>query len=395
MITIIKSQLFLLAFFVLATSCNQNTSSENRLESFQYELVIVDSLMIESLEELQITDYSPAKNRFLAFGVNTKTCLEIDREGNIISTVDLRGEGPGHFGRGLTELGYFGDQIIINGASQYFIYDGEWNYQDRILYEAAGYYLPVRYISGAPKTLLHRGKAKLIKPVDKSEGGFLQIEEDYFSKTKMIGLYEKGKEGISEHLSYPENAIYRNSDQYYSSHQPLVSYNAENDILAVVMPLQNRVFEYTTNDTTFSLVNTYDLELQSFRSPQGIPYEDQHKNGLKGFGLQNELNYVYNMANSQILNIDYTGGVLMIAYKTGANSATQLSSYTEALALAKKESKTITAFFIKGERVFETEESFDRSVRISESQFIAPFINEEVESDYSKCYIYELKKEKR
>ena len=85
----------------------------------------------------------------------------------------------------------------------------------------------------------------------------------------------------------------------------------------------------------------------------------------------------------------------MIAYKTGATSATQLSSYTEALALAKKEGKTITAFFIKGERVFEAEESFERSARISESQFIAPFINEEVESDYRKYYIYELKKAKR
>ncbi|MCE7994869.1 MAG: hypothetical protein HEP71_23030 [Roseivirga sp.] len=371
-------------------SCGSDSSSNSQsAKTTQYELVKVDSIRIDKLEAIQITDYDAEKRRLLAYATSTKMCLEIDMEGNILSEVDLTGEGPGHFGMGLTELGYFGDGKIIHGPAVYFTYDNDWMYQSRVVYGASGYSLPLRYIDGAPIVMRAADENLLIRVVDHNAGGTLKLEINHFEQASMISVFRAGAEEGRALLRYPETSVYRRSELFYNSHQPKVSFNVIKNQLVLALPLEQKLYIYdVTSD--FTLLETIDLSLTDFNmEPRGLIYEDQHKNSLKGFGPSNELNYVYGLSNSSILDVNSEGELTMVVHKTGfSNNA--ITSYQEANKVAGIESQTFTSFFMAGQKVYETDKRFPRLVRLSERQFIVPNINEEIERDYNQYDIYEL-----
>lgn len=380
-----------LAAFILL-SCGMG-SDQNTLSTkgTQYELVKVDSIRIDKLEAIQITDYDAENRRLLAYATSTKLCLEMDMEGNILNEADLTGEGPGHFGMGLTELGYFGDGKVIHGPAVYFTYNDDWSYLNRIVYSSSGgYSIPLRYISGAPVTLERDGEPALIRVINHNMEGHVKLEPGYFDTAQQIKILTSGAEEEKTLLNYPENSIYRTSDLYFDLHRPKISFNEVKRVLVVALPLEQRLYLYDAANE-FALTGTFDLDLSGFNiEPRGLPYDDQHKNAMKGFGRSNELNYVYSMTNSQILEIDSQGEVTIVVHKTGfSNNA--ITSFSEANSMARSESKTFTSFFIGGQKVFETNERFPRLVRLSERQFIVPNINEEIERDYNQYDIYELR----
>ncbi|GAB5528643.1 MAG: hypothetical protein Roseis3KO_04200 [Roseivirga sp.] len=387
-----KTLLLPLILLLLSTLVACSSESKNRTQAdkaAQYNLIKVDSIRIDKLEAIQITDLDAENRRLLAYATSTKKCLELDMNGNILTEVDLTGEGPGHFGVGLTELGYFGDGKIIHGPAVYFTYADDWTYQDRIVYNANGYSIPLRYIDGAPMVMKTESENLLIRVIDHNAGGVLKLEPGYFETASMISTFRAGAEEGRQILSYPENSIYRTSDLFYNAHRPKVSFNRFKNQLVLALPLEQKLYRYDV-DNDFALVETIDIVLTGFNTElRGLAYEDQHKNSLKGFGPSNELNYVYSLTNSAILDVYSEGDVTIVAHKTGFSNSS-ITNYREANSLARTESKTITSFFIGGKKVFETDERFPRLVRLSERQFIVPNENEEIERDYNQYDIYEL-----
>ncbi len=379
-----------LLLLITVFSCGSGSSKQAQSDSkTQYELIKVDSMRIAKLEAIQITDFDAENKRLLAYATSTKKCLELDMEGNILTEVDLTGEGPGHFGRGLTELGYFGNGKIIHGPAVYFTYADDWSYKDRIVYNANGYSIPLRYIDGAPMVMQTESENLLIRIVDHNAGGILKLESEHFETASMISTFSAGAEEGRPMLNYPENSIYRTSDLFYNDHQPKVSFNRSKNQLVLALPLEQKLYLYDVADN-FALVETIDISLTEFNTePRGLAYEDQHKNSLKGFGPGNELNYVYGLTNSAILDIHSEGQVTIVVHKTGFSNSS-ITNYREANSLARTESKTITSFFVAGKKVYETDEYFPRLVRLSERQFIVPNVNEEIERDYNLYDIYEL-----
>tara|TARA_A100000171_G_scaffold40771_1_gene41339 strand:+ start:13616 stop:14800 length:1185 start_codon:yes stop_codon:yes gene_type:complete len=381
-------------FSLLAiASCSSNTSTENKNSNLEgsYELVKVDSLMVPVLEPLQITDFNADTEKFLALGIQSKNTMEIDFEGNVTNKVDLTGEGPGHFGNGLTELGYWQDGMIIYGPNVYFTYDKEWNYTGRILDNAGGFSLPLGFISGAPITLSKEGYPIVVKPTPHSQMGFRELPNDYFATAQLIELVSGSNLEIEGLLEFPENSVYKSQTTYYSSNEARLS--ADGDKLYLALPLEPKLYVYDMRND-FSLLETINLDLPRFRKPQGIPFEDQHKNGLSGFGKSNQLNVVYEITNSLIYSISAKGDLVIVDYKTGLEEETNASTMQEAWAKTKTGSMELTVFFKQGEKILEVEERFTKIVQISSTKFLAHYINEEEELDYNKFYIYELKKVK-
>ncbi|WP_268122885.1 hypothetical protein [Roseivirga pacifica] len=344
---------------------------------------------MESLEQLQITDYSPKKNRFLVYGTISKKCMEIDRNGKIISEVDLNGEGPGHFGQGITELSYFGEDIILNGPNVYLTYDGNWNYKERIVYTSGGAWLPLGMIPGATESIVKSDKAAIVKPFDHTYFGTKKVANNHFSKAKMIEVISYPSQESKTLLEYPRQSVYQSQSTYYSNHKAILSHNPANDRLYIALPLEPKIYEYDTDD--FNLLNTYTLDLTSFRAPQGIPFEDQHKNGRRGFGPTNRLNSVYSYANSMIFSLSSKGDITIVEYKTGFKEATNTSTIEEASQISKMENRPFTAFFKGDKKIAELEKRFTKMVRMTDYSFLAHEINTEEELDYSKFYIYELR----
>ncbi|KYG81364.1 hypothetical protein EV198_1536 [Roseivirga ehrenbergii] len=379
-------------FAIVSCSSNSSTESENSNLEGNYELVKVDSLMVPVLEPLQITDFNPKTNRFLAYGTQSKACMEIDAEGNVLSSVDLTGEGPGHFGPGMSGLGYLGDNIVVEGAGAYYFFDADWNYLEK--FTPGSGYIPLSYISGKPDAVEINGVNTVIKAKSQNYNGNVELKEGHFNTAMMLEAFNSKSQEPTELLPYPENSIYRTSELYFDGHEPKISYNKQKEELILMLPLEPKMYKYELKNNRFEFVSTSNLDLKNFRTPQGIPYEDQHKNPLKNFGRSNELNYVYRVLNSSILDVNSYGEITMIRYKTGAKEPTNIIRFEEALKYAKSESETLYSFFVKDKMVLETDIDLGRYVRLSETQFLVPYVNEEEELDYNKFYIYELKKVK-
>ena len=375
-------------------SCSSNTSTDSGNSNLEgnYELVKVDSLMVPVLEPLQITDFNPKTNRFLAYGTQSKACMEIDVEGNVLNSVDLTGEGPGHFGPGMSGLGYLGDNIVVEGAGAYNFFDADWNYLEK--FTPGSGYIPLSYISGKPDAVEINGVNTVIKAKSQNYNGNVELKEGHFNTAMMLEAFNSKSQEPTELLPYPENSIYRTSELYFDGHEPKISYNKQKEELILVLPLEPKIYKYELKNNRFEFVSTSNLDLKNFRTPQGIPYEDQHKNPLKNFGRSNELNYVYRVLNSSVLDVNSYGEITMIKYKTGAAEPTSITRFEEALKYAKSESETLYSFFVQDKKVLEINDDLGRYVRLSETQFLVPYVNEEEELDYNKFYIYELKKVK-
>ena len=361
-------------------------------QDYPYELKLVDSIQIESLEQIQITDYSPTKNRFLAYATQSKICIEVDANGNVISKVDLNGEGPGHFGRGMTHLSYLGEDIIINGPNVYFVYDGDWNYKKRLVYTSGGAWLPLGMIPGTLETYVSDGEAHVIKPVDHNYFGHKKLPNNYFSSANLIEVTTLNSEESKKQIKYPEGSIYLSNSTYYDRHKAILSYNTKEEAVYLALSLEPKIYVYSTEN--FSLLSTINLELKDFRTPQGIPFEAQHKNGRSGFGPTNQLNTVYNYVNSGINSLSSEGEITIISYRTGTKRKTSAKSIKEAREEFDKENQFYTAFYKNGRKVLEIPRSYNRIIRISETRFLTHDISVEEELDYSNFHIYELQKVK-
>jgi hypothetical protein len=387
-------KLFIIVILSIFTrvSCTTNSSETNKTSiEDRYELVKVDSMIVSVLEPLQITDYNASTEKFLALGIQTKNTVEIDFDGKITNQVDLTGEGPGHFGSGFTELGYLEDGMIIYGPNVYYTYDKDWNYTGRILNNALGIFSTLGFISGAPIAFKVSDNAVVIKPTIHSQMGIRELPNDYFSSATLIELASQSKLDIEGLLEFPENSVYKSQTTYYGSNEALLS--ADGDKLYLALPLEPKLYVYDMKND-FLLLETVELDLPRFRKPQGIPYEDQHKNGQKGFGRSNQLNVVYEITNSLIRDISVKGEITIVDYKTGLEDDTNVSTMQEAWAQTKTGSKELTVFFKQAKKILEVEERFTKIVRISETKFLAHYVNREEELDYNKFYIYELKEVK-
>lgn len=354
-----------------------------------YQLVKVDSLIVDKLEVLQITDYNPQTNQYLAYGISTKLCMEIDGNGKIVKELDLTGQGPGHFGRGMSGLVYLGNNKVIEGAAQYLIFDQDWNYLKQ--YIPGSGFIPVASISNKVTGARINGQLTIIKPIDQNYFGTKKLEKDHFSKAKMVELINSKGDETQKVLDYPTSTVYRNEKTYFNNHTPYLSINRSKQLLYLALPLEPKLYVYNLK-SEFKLVESIDIGYDSFKEPEGIPYEDQHKNGRKGFGPTNERSYTLGTTNSSILSLSSEGNVTIVVHQTGTKS----SNFPNPLAareVAKRQSKAITSFVKNGKIVLNIEKRFRQLVRIDETKFITPYVSDEDEElDYNKFYIYELQK---
>lgn len=369
--------------YLILTSLFLNTHSYGQKQ--KYEIVLVDSILIESLEQIQITDYSPTKDRFLAYGTSTKKCMEVDRDGNILSEVDLTGEGPGHFGQGITELGYFGNDIIINGPNVYFTYDENWNYKERIVYTSGGAWLPLGMISGAPEVFIQNDTPHIVKSLDHTYFNTRRLPKEYFLSASLVEHISANDQELV--IPYPKNSVYLSNDAFYPSTNAKICFNRSKSRMYLSLPLVPKLYVFNV-EQDFSLERTIDLNLKSWKKPRGISFEDQLKKGPDRYPLSQ----IYSYLNSTIYEISCEGDISMITHDSGIEGKEHVNTYKEISEIAKRENKVYTTFYLRNDKILEVETRFLKPVRISETTFLAHHINENEEVDYSKFYIYELKK---
>lgn len=207
----------------------------------------------------------------------------------------------------------------------------------------------------------------------------------------MIEFFHSESANRTQVLAYPENSIYRNNKTFYPAHIPHLSVNQTNQLLYLALPLEHKVYVFDPNNN-FELRETINLKLEGFKTPEGLPFEDQHKNRQYSYSPTSKRTYVLGITNSTILEIHVEGITMIVVHKTGTSHSNFPDTKT-ASAAAKRQNKYFTSFVKNGEVVLRVEERFKQLVHLDENRFITPHMSsEDEELDYNKFYIYELKK---
>jgi hypothetical protein len=123
---LLSGAVLMTAFFVWGCG----SSEEKRIgDSLDYELVIVDSIQVATLERLVLLDIQPEKDLFL-FSVSTSNApmLTTNSKGEVLQRFEVPKDAPTGFG-GITSGGIFmGDTIVIQGPRGVYFYDLEFNF---------------------------------------------------------------------------------------------------------------------------------------------------------------------------------------------------------------------------------------------------------------------------
>ena len=112
--------------------CNSSDRNSN-LSSSDWELEIVDSLQIQSLEGLDLMDVHPERGLFL-FNVQKENAPMIltDKNGEILQRLDVPKDAPTGFGGICSGAIFAGDSILIQGRRGVYSYDLGFNFLSRL-----------------------------------------------------------------------------------------------------------------------------------------------------------------------------------------------------------------------------------------------------------------------
>lgn len=114
------------AFFLVA--CGPPDDKLN-LDSSEWELEIVDSIQVKTLESLDLLDINPEQGLFL-FNVQKENSpmILIDKNGEILNRLDVSKDAPTGFGGICSGAIFKGDSIVIQGRQGLYFYDLEFNF---------------------------------------------------------------------------------------------------------------------------------------------------------------------------------------------------------------------------------------------------------------------------
>lgn len=372
-----------------ATGSSKLDTLKHPAQKATYQLVKTDSIIVNKLSIIQITDYNPKTKRYLAYDQVSKACMELDQNGKILKEVDLTGEGPGHFGRGMSAMGYIGDTKVIEGGASYIFYDEDWNYLNK--YTPGSGYLPSGPLPNDILGIAMDSENFIVKPIDQNYFGSKKLENHHFLTASMIEVFNGTSIKPNPFLAYPDNSVYQQKKVYYDFHRPHLSVNKTNQLLYLALPLEQKLYVYDLKKG-LKLQEITTLKLEGFNSPEGISFNDQHKNPRKGFGPSNTRNTILNVTNSAIMDISSEGSTTILVHKTGTKRS-DFTDVNKAYEAAKRQNKYFTSFMKNGEVVLSLEQRFKQMVRLDENRFITPYLSsEDEELDYNKFYIYELQK---
>lgn len=147
----IKTQYILLLLLWFSCGRENNTGSPNQIAPTYY-LEKVDSIQIDRGNISRVLDYSPVKNRFLAFDQITQEFLVFNDQGQILESVYREGEGPNEYNSSLIAASFNDEDggYFMLSSIEFLRYNEKWEVEERIRFTS---YVQLRFYSG-PKVAI-------------------------------------------------------------------------------------------------------------------------------------------------------------------------------------------------------------------------------------------------
>ncbi|MCH7407813.1 hypothetical protein MM239_00270 [Belliella sp. DSM 111904] len=127
--------LFLILLPGVITSCGSNQRSENLFGGdVMYDIVKVDSFDIPRENAVRILDFNESKRNYLGYDVINEEFVVLDYQGKELNSIKLQGEGPDEYNSLLTAASFSQDEegYFLQSAGELIKYDTDWHVIERI-----------------------------------------------------------------------------------------------------------------------------------------------------------------------------------------------------------------------------------------------------------------------
>jgi len=392
-----KLSIFLiLPFFLLCLlSCDSNRDSSLKEDPIlTYDLVKTDSIILDYMEQVNLLDFDPIRDIFLAYNQRNGDYLEFDRKGNILNEVNLLGEGPNdHGGTGSYQVNYLGEgKIGVAGIGRFFVYNSNWKLIDKIDYQpmksavaisAGG---SIAYLTNSrPQSKLSNSSATSIMG-----SGYFVMKKEHHKNPHLFSLDRQTGKVAPYHI-LPDSSMYLTSNTFYPGlADAIISYNYENNVMEIIHRIE-------------PIIYTYDMTTHPPRLIKSTEFEYQKPNILKGVSYETPMQSVLGNTLFESLNQVFTGlysfeDMQMIQYRERKAGA-DLISFNETDQEKLREFKNATAktwtYLVKnGKRVshdFQIEAPLI-ALQLGNGKFLSRnYVDPEVERETQLFYIYELR----
>jgi hypothetical protein len=274
-----KNSFYLFSVLVaLYFACSEKESNSEMIDPIQeLDFEVVDSLMVDILQDLIVLDYHSKKDQYLMKERRGNGIYLIDGAGVILSQPELVGEGPNQVSV-IWEGRFFGAEHYIfkeiSATMDFHVYDSDFQKVEKIPGAAIG--LNAIFLSFYRQTFTvweENGKPYLIgeevnsyNPTDVDSD---KIDEDFYNQVKSGFFYDLNADSISYLNLYPNAWEPKKSKRWVGQSFPYLAFNAQLQRAAVIPPLGDQLFLYDLEDG--QLINEQVVELSHPDRNQSIP----------------------------------------------------------------------------------------------------------------------------
>lgn len=294
---IFKSLAIIILFF-LFISCDSQKTEQELSSNLNSSFVLKDSIVVDYLGDLQITDYDEERKAYLSLDLSSNSIIQFDHKGNILFNPIKTGEGPDFVNGAIYSLSYSGkESVIVQTRSALY----QLNFQGEILKKIklpdGSLYSNMRLkniVLGNKVLLLHDNNTD-VRP----------IYRDYFKEVKHITVVDLETEKISYEISFEEGSFYKNDNYYYRISCPTISLNRKDSLLNIIYPFEKKIYQYDIGKG-YLLQNVFNTNPKHFKEPERAEYGNEFP------FIMNSLAY-----DSYYLNIYNNAKYILLEYHTG------------------------------------------------------------------------------
>ncbi|TVP44707.1 MAG: hypothetical protein EA341_16320 [Mongoliibacter sp.] len=383
-----KKILYFLVFIVLVACGKKDGSSGESFSS--YSLVKVDSFQVNNMTRVQITDFSKSENIYLAYTEAENDILEISPDGEILKRVNRTGDGPNNMGNWVPLGLSFGPsgERVFQLPFQLLTYDKDYSQTSNIRIQSP---LPVRAYIPLGKTHYFTENDQpryLVGPTTFLSAHLLIHNEEGRDTLQNFSLLYPESGEMKSIVPYESDSYYKKTDNIYYNRMGK-SFFVEGDELVVVQNLADEILVYDLKNN-FQLKKKIPIVHSAFEQysplPIGTPMDDSRMKELNLMAGRNDK--IFSLGNQKWL-LSYYQGVSPSVYeaRNSEDSPFSISKSKDKFKLLVFEDGKQTAgelsppngrmlFGLNNNRILVLEEP-----------------SEEVEEEFTRYSIYELKKE--
>lgn len=344
---------------MLLCQCNNehkdsnNADDANNSDGNMYELVVIDSILVDKAGNLIPIEYNKKNDNILFYDINTQNIIETDARGKILNDFFAKGEGDKEYGNTLSNIGYYNDTcLVLAGTKGYFFYKTDGSYISHIdLKNPLAH--PI-FQTGERIREINRGNDILITswfmPSMTLEEMMNFRSRKYYEEIKFITFYSVKNKSYKINFGYEPESIFRKFDFLYPAGKfSAFDFNYEKNAFYVIHNPDTKIYKYgfsNSNDTKLTQIidtNPYHFVL---------PYKPAFN---ATFTTEDQVKAMH--INSALLSINSVDELTILTYHTTLpeDIYDKMSSLSEVPSLWSKYHKIYAVILKSDNKVAEVE----------------------------------------